>query len=179
MIINNFIKSFAELEIAARENDFIDEVNPVDGVIYPLICADIPESVRSEIEENLKALNGGKVDINIMFMRRSPEGVSCPHKVHSDISMGKYSLMLYINGGHTSLVRHNKTGIAFSPEDDSYLDIIHKDQNNDDAWSVTEIMGGEPNVAAIFDSSRLHRAEPVGGFGSGVDSRVVLTCFFS
>ena len=179
MIVRGFIDSFESLLTASKEEAFTDEVNPIDGVVYPLICTAIPEPVKAEIEEKLTAIKGAPIDINTMFMRRSPKGVSCPHEVHSDISMGKYSLMLYINGGHTSLVRHKASGIAYSPEDIAYLDIIHQDQNKEDAWLVTELMGGEPNMAAIFDASRLHRAEPIGGFGSGADSRVVLTCFFS
>lgn len=179
MIIDNFIRSFPELNKASRDNGFIDEINPVDGVSYPLICKDIPDKVRTEITEKLTLIKGSPVNINMMFMRRSPEGVNCPHKVHSDNSMGDFSLMLYINGGHTSLVKHKETGIAYAPENEKYVDIIRSDQNNDDAWSVTELMGGKPNMAVIFDASRLHRAEPVGGFGTGKDSRVILTCFFS
>lgn len=179
MIIDNFLDSFNDLKEASISGIFVDEVNPVDGVVYPLINKYIPENVKSEILQKLAILAGRPVEVSAMFMRRSPKGVSCPHQVHSDISMGAYSMMVYINGGHTGLVRHKKTGVAYSPEDQAYLDLITADQNNADAWVTTDVMGGEPNMAAIFNADRLHRAEPVGGFGEGIDSRVVLTCFFS
>ena len=108
-------------------------------------------------------------------------GIDCPHQVHSDYSMGDYSLMVYVSDGDggTSLVRHKKTGIAYNPECDEFVKLIVEDQNIHDAWEITDSVLIRPNRAFIFDSRRLHRAEPVGGFGEGKTSRVVFTCFFS
>lgn len=179
MIVDNFLDSFDDLKKASVLGEFKDEVNPVDCVTYPLICKDIPENVREEALARLAIFLGRPVKNPVMFMRRSPKGVECPHQVHSDNSMGDYSLMLYINGGGTAMVRHKRSGIAYSPSDERYLHIIHNDQNNSDAWVKTDVVVGEPNRAVVFDSYRLHMAMPVGGFGEGVDARVIMTCFFS
>ena len=181
MIIDDFIESFDELRNAAINNDFAGEVNPVDGVLYPLISSKIPVKVENEIISELSELIGRTIDNPFMFMRRSPEGVDCPHQVHSDASMGGYSLMLYINdhAGGTSLVRHKESGISYNPELQEFVDIVVKDQNNPEAWEITDMINMKPNRAFVFRSDMLHRAEPIGGFGSGSNSRVILTCFFS
>ena len=181
MIVNNFIKSFDELKEASINGCFEDQTNPIDGVIYPLICADIPNNVESEIIGNLSNLINKEIENPLMFMRRSPLGVKYPHQVHSDSSMGLYSLMLYINDGigGTSLVRHKDSGIAYNPDSQEFIDIIQADQDTPDKWAMIEMITMVPNKAFIFDSNRLHRAEPVGGFGQDETSRVILTCFFS
>jgi len=180
--LDNFLASFQTLLDASIEGDFEGAVSPVDGVKYPHICQDIPEEVRGEIEKLLSEYIGKDIKQSTMFMRRSPEGVEAPHQVHSDISMGDYSLMLYINEGEsagTSMLKHRETGIAYSPENQKYLDIITKDQNNPEAWEVMHMVPMKPNRAFIFRADSLHRAEPIGGFGQGKEARVVLTCFFS
>ena len=180
MIIENFIESFDELKRASLEHEFKDEVNPVDGVAYPLICKVIPKAVEAEILVKLSLNLGWPLTDHTLFMRKSPEGVDCPHQAHSDASMGLYSLMLYVNGiGGTSLLKHRKTGIAYAPESEEFVKIIQKDQNESDAWEITDMIDMKPNKAFIFDSRRLHRAEPVGGQGTGKDSRVVLWCLFA
>ncbi len=181
MIIDDFLKSFNELKEASLICEFKDEVNQIDGVVYPFICKDIPNNVENEVFDNLSEYIGDKVKSPIIFMRKSPHGVSCPHQVHSDASMGDFSLMLYLNEGNggTSLVKHNRTGIAYNPESEAFVGIVQSDQNNSDSWAITDMINMKRNRAFIFDSRRLHRAEPVGGFGKEGDSRVVLTCFFS
>jgi len=181
MIIDNFLCSFDDLKEHSLRSVFKDEVNPVDKVVYPLICKDIPKNVEIEIYQRLAIYIGDTVKNPVMFMRKSPEGVDCPHQVHSDASMGKFSLMLYLNNhdGGTSLVRHKETGISYNPENQEYVDIVVNDQNNHEAWEITDMVDMKENRAFIFDSRRLHRSEPIGGFGKEHDSRVVLTCFFS
>jgi len=182
MIIDNFISSFDSLHEASRSNPFLDQVNPVDGVVYPQVCKEIPEAVEKEVIDNLESVLGRKPEVSIMFMRRSPRGIHCPHQVHSDAAMGKYTLMLYINSGDnagTSLVRHKESGISFNPASQEFVDVITADQNNQEAWEITDMIEMAPNRAFIFRSDMLHRAEPVGGFGEGVEARSVLTCFFS
>ena len=182
MSLDNFLSTFPALLKASIEGDFEGAVSPIDGVKYPYICQDIPKEVRSEIEQLLSDYIGKDINKSTMFMRRSPKGVEAPHQVHSDISMGDYSLMLYINQGEsagTSIVKHKETGIAYSPENQEYLDIITKDQNTPEAWEIIHMVPMKPNRAFIFRSDALHRAEPIGGFGQEKESRCVLTCFFS
>lgn len=183
LVIDHFLPEFEELQKFARTAKFTDVVNDFDGVTYPLICAEIPMWLRDCVYEAIEK-NFCKPFSATMFMRRSPSGVPCPHQVHSDAGMGTHSLMLYLNAeddcqGGTSFLSHRATGIAYAPEDQAAVDIIVADQNDGRAWRIRETVPMQPNRAVIFDASRLHRAEPVGGFGDTPENtRVVLTCFF-
>jgi hypothetical protein len=181
IILDNFLENYRELKNHAISCSFSDVVNPVDGVTYPFINKEIPESIVNEAKEKLAEIFG-EIKINAIFLRMSPAGVSAPHMAHTDISMGRYSLMLYLNENNsagTGLLVHKETGIAFTPESQYFADIVVSDQNNCDAWHVTEMAKMKENRAAIFDANRFHCALPVGGFGeSQSESRIVLTVFF-
>ena len=185
LIIDDFLESFEALREYADTAVFSDVVNPVDGVVYPLICSEIPEGIRAEILAKLEDFKGAPIESPTIFMRRSPAGVPVPHAVHSDMSMGSHSLMVYLNReedcrGGTSFLSHKATGIGYNPDRPDFAYIVAADQNNHDAWMIRDMIDMKPNRAAIFDASRLHRAEPSGGFGTTPrDMRVVLTCFFS
>lgn len=183
LVVDDFLPEFAELQSYAKSAVFTDVVNEADGVTYPLICAEIPTDLKFAIYAALEKHFCAPVSPTI-FMRRSPVGIDCPHQVHSDASMGTHSLMLYLNDeedceGGTSFLSHRQTGIAYNPEDPIATSIIVKDQNDDEAWQIREMVDMHQNRAVIFDAARLHRAEPVGGFGDTPENtRVVLTCFF-
>lgn len=183
LVIDNFLPEFDEIQSFARSATFTDVVNDFDGVTYPLICADIPRHLVISVLGHI-AKHFAIPEDPVMFMRRSPAGVPCPHQVHSDASMGTHSLMLYLSDeedceGGTSFLSHKMTGIAYNPEIPEAADIIVADQNRPDAWDVRDMVAMHPNRAVIFDAARLHRAEPVGGFGDTPENtRVVLTCFF-
>ena len=181
MIIDNFLECFEDVKSLAKDGVFKDEKNTYDGVVYPEICRDIPNCIAQEVEENLSKVIGKNIEISAMFLRRSPEDAECPNKVHHDLSMGQYSLMLYVNEREdmgTSFVVHRSTGIGYAPEARDFVSIIAADSNNDGAWREIEFTQSKENRALIFESERMHRAEPIGGFGKGSESRTVLTCFF-
>lgn len=183
IVIDDFLLEFDELQTYARTAEFTDVVNDFDGVTYPLICAEIPNHLKLAVFCAI-AKHFDAPDSPTIFMRRSPAGVACPHQVHSDASMGRYSLMLYLNDeedceGGTSFLSHRATGIAYNPETIEATATVVADQNTPSAWAVRSMVDMKPNRAVIFDADRLHRAEPVGGFGDTPEStRVVLTCFF-
>lgn len=183
LVIDDFLPEFDELQKFALSAEFTDVVNDFDGVTYPLICADIPDHLRLSVITMI-AEHFAMPEELTMFMRRSPAGIHCPHQVHSDASMGTHSLMLYLSReedcqGGTSFLSHRATGIAYNPEHPAAVDMVVKDQNNAEAWDIRDLAEMRPNRAVIFDAARLHRAEPVGGFGSTPeDTRVVLTVFF-
>jgi hypothetical protein len=96
--------------------------------------------------------------------------------------MGDYTFLLYMQDGPggTSFVRHKEQGMEHGPADDQELAAWKKDTNIPDAWEINGIVGMKENRACIFDSSFMHRAEPVEGFGNDVDDgRLVLTAFVS
>lgn len=181
-IIDNFLESYPTLKAHSLACKFDDIKNPVDGVIYPLICTDIPSEVQIELFDRLSGALGRDIENPTIFMRMSTEGVSVPHIAHNDISMGKHSLMLYLNDGvgGTSFLRHKETGMCYQPQREDLVEIAHRDQNDIDAWEVMFTAPMAQNRSFIFDAGYFHRADPVGGFGSTQqDARIVLTVFFS
>ncbi|WP_189635871.1 2OG-Fe(II) oxygenase [Pseudomonas chlororaphis] len=185
LIVDDFLPEFEVLREHAERAKFEDVVNDFDGVTYPLICRDIPGLIVESILNKLSNIVGSEILNPTMFMRRSPAGIHCPHQVHSDLSMGRKSLMLYLNHekdcqGGTSFLSHRDTGISYNPGHPTFAALVVASQNDPDAWDIRDLAEMRPNRAVIFDAARLHRAEPVGGFGSTPqDTRVVLTCFFS
>lgn len=167
-------KAFEQLMQAAHERAFEDIRSDIDGVVYPQICREVPELVRQEVEFLASK------PVKSIFMRRSPEGVHCPQIHHTDNSMGKTSMMLYLeerDGSGTAFVRHHSLGIAYAPKIDALLPMLHEDQNNPEAWVVHSFCEARANRACIFDAGWFHRAEPMGGYGEGPSSRCVLTAF--
>lgn len=174
-IFNDFLPAnvFAELRDHCDKISYTGVKNPVDGVVYPNISTDIPKSV-------LKYLGRPKVT----FLRLSLAGVKAPHQAHTDTLMGSESLMLYLTRqeyckGGTSLVKHIETGMTSDPRNADEETIWQRDTNDPRAWMVYDIALMQPNRAVIFDANLMHRAEPVGGFGSSArDGRLVLTAFY-
>ena len=167
-------RAFDELIHARRNNEFKDVENPADGVTYPRICDDIPDIVVQEVEFLAQQ------PVNYLFMREMPEGVTVPHEAHTDNSMGRTSMMLYLEDGPggTAFLRHRVLGIHYAPAVQNLVDLIMEDTNNRDAWVVNQICKQERNKACIFDAGFIHRAEPLGGYGEGKYARCVLTGFF-
>lgn len=181
--INDFLGDFSELEKFAKIARYRDEINPVDGVVYPHICKEIPAGVINDIIFNLthKLLSRAPKK-PFIFMRKSPAGVPVPHKFHTDNSMGEFSMMIYLQDNPragTALAYHKELGINQAPNDNEKLEKTIKDCNDDSKWQIYKLAKMVKNKAVIFDSRLFHVALPIGGFGEGEESRVVLTCFFS
>lgn len=179
---DNFLNQYNDLAQYAKDAEFKDEVNPSDGVTYPLICREIPRAIWDDVRRGLSEYLGQSPEIHAMFMRRSPKGVDVPHVAHHDAVMGRYSLMLYLDdkeGSGTAFLRHKESGIMYQPDSQEYVDVVVKDQNSLEKWVVSSMVQSKANRAAIFDAGIFHCAMPVGGYGEGNEARTVLTAFFS
>ena len=74
---------------------------------------------------------------------------------------------------------HKRTGLCENPISEKQLKVWEQDHSNPEAWSIMDMCQMKPNRALIFEAGKMHRAEPIGGFGRGPkDGRLVLTCFF-
>jgi hypothetical protein len=183
-IIDNFLDDFDSFRGYCDLVDFKGELNPADEVFYPGVSTEIPDSIRAEVIEKVGTFLEAEVKPGAMFMRLSVKGVDAPHQAHTDAIMGSYALMLYLNRlddclGGTSFVIHKETGLCDNPINDKQEQIWKESTNDTDAWQIMDMCPMVPNRALIFDSYHMHRAEPVGGFGSdGTDGRLVLTFFF-
>lgn len=180
--IDGFLSDFDAVRAFADQAEY-EDLPASDGVTYPGICVELPDWLLDEVLRFMFGWLGRKPEKPLIFMRASPEGVMAPHQAHSDERMGRWSLMVYLNRaehcqGGTALVRHRDTGMAES--DPSLADVWARDTNDPAAWEVTYMAEMAPNRAFVFPAPMMHRAEPVGGFGSTrEDMRLVLTGFFS
>ena len=181
--IENFLDFPENIIDYAKEANFVDGESPYDGIVYPLICKDIPEKILYDAMYNLTYKAMGRMPKDpVCFMRRSPEGQPVPHRYHTDNSMGAYSMMLYLEDNPdagTGFARHEETGLTTAPVTAASLNKTIKDCNDDSKWQIYKVAEMVKNKAVIFDSHLFHVALPIGGFGKGKESRTVFTCFFS
>lgn len=181
LVVDDFLQTYPALRAHADTADFADYRNPTDGVVYPYICTDIPAEVRAEVQARLDAELKRPVAIRTLFMRLSPAGVRAPHAVHTDNSMGRGSLMLYLTDkeGGTGFAEHRALRIRSAPTNDSDLIRTIKDAHDMGNWKLWARCSARENRACIFPAELFHVALPVGGYGWGKqDARLVLTAFF-
>ena len=184
IIIDGFLDDFDSVRDYVEKLDYTGAVNPDDGVTYPDISLDIPPRLMGEVIHGIREATGKRTSNVKIFLRLSTFGVDAPHQAHTDTIMGSSALMLYLNKaddcqGGTAFVKHKATGLDSNPVNETEEIVWRTDVNNYDAWEQTSICEMKENRALIFDANTMHRAEPVGGFGSDAnDGRLVLTAFF-
>jgi len=183
--VEDFLDDFEAFRLHCIGLDYSGVKNPVDGITYPGISLNIPPDSLQEVADKLATLEQRNIQVNTMFLRQSPEHTCAPHQAHTDTVMGARSLMLYLNKkedcqGGTSFVVHRETGMYSDPQTDREHMAWARDTNNPQAWDILAEVKMVSNRGLIFDSYRMHRAEPVGGFGTtNENSRLVLTAFYS
>lgn len=181
-IVDDFFPQWEGWRKWCDDLEYVDEVNPVDGVTYPGIYRDVPQWGAQTL---LAGATGKRVRINAAFLRLSLAGSKAPHIVHNDASMGQYSLMVYMNRypdcvGGTGFYHHRgwadgevRIGAAVTIEQ------LKRDANTIEAWDLYSRVEMAPNRAVIFRSELMHAALPVGGFGDDArNGRLVFTAFF-
>lgn len=122
----------------------------------------------------------------MLFLRLSVLGVAVPNQVHTDNSMGQYSLMLYLTpdefipeSAGTGFYEHKATGLRAINTDPKMVELARKDSNTPEAWERYDMCPMKANRGCIFDAHLFHKAEPTGGFGdSQKNGRLVLTAFY-
>ena len=184
LIIDNFLSGFESFRDSLDSHIFSGVQSPVDDIFYSGVSADVPKSVSDNIKSRLD-LYFGDVEISFQFMRISQGGVFAPHEAHNDASMADYSMMLYLNRledcqGGTSFVSHIEEGMKFGPISDEQFNTWENDSKDRSKWFIDDMAEMKPNRAVIFESDRMHRSEPIGGFGKTTkDARLVLVTFFN
>jgi hypothetical protein len=181
MIVDSFLGDFNAARAHLDGAIFGDARNPQDGVVYPGICLDIPQ--REEVIARLSATLGHAIKLHWLFARISRAGEHAPHQAHTDVVMGQYTLILYMNrpehcvGGTTILI--HKSGMHRHPQTEEERAMWQQDCNDAEKWWV---VGGAPMMANrgfIVRSDVFHRSEPIGGFGQTPrDARMVIVGFF-
>ena len=114
---------------------------------------------------------------NLTFFRKSPLGQVEPHFIHTDVDMGEWSALLYLNpdqkqGDGTSFWTHH-TGAIESP-------IPHersqegRDPSN---WTLRERVVAKFNRMLMFPSSYFHSRAIFENWGDGNGARLVQVVF--
>lgn len=174
-VFENFLSDFLRWRTWLDTATYADVTNDADGVVYPGICADIPDALRAEIHFKLQYVAGMK-RLNYLFARLSVDGSTPPHWAHHDGSMGSQSMMLYMNrqehcAGGTAMLSH--------VDGDPSPEVWARDTNNPQMWHIDSLCSMVPNRAFIFPAQQWHAAMPRGGFGSDpTNGRLVITAFF-
>ena len=181
--VDEFFDDFDALQNYARSLEYGDVENPADGVTYPDISTEVPEFLKGEVERKCSQLTGRNLVANTIFFRKTCKGTkTAPHQAHTDSAMAEWTFIGYMQDGPegtgTSLVRHKQTGMEQTPWTEGERRIWERDTNVYDAWEITDLTQMRANRVALYPSKYMHRAEPVGGFGScSKDGRIVLVCF--
>tara|TARA_R110000803_G_scaffold166755_1_gene230011 strand:- start:4106 stop:4657 length:552 start_codon:yes stop_codon:yes gene_type:complete len=176
MVEDNFLDNYQEFRSHCDRLKFHGEICPIDGQTYPAISSQIPPEVLNEIYFKIELVMGCEIDPKFIFMRLTTEGEYCPHQAHNDLSMAQWTFLLYLNKnehcqGGTDFVKH----IHGRDVEDWATD--HSDPEK---WEIVENCEMRENRACIFEAGKMHRAQPLGGFGQNEeDGRLVLICFFN
>jgi hypothetical protein len=185
IIIDNFLDDFDSFRSYCDNLDYSGVKNPVDKVFYPGATFDIPEEIKDEVALKVKNLFNQEINPVGMFVRLSKEGDYAPHQAHTDTLMAEYTMILYLNRmedcmGGTSFVIHKDTGMYETPINEKQLAVWEADYNTPDMWQIFKMCSMLPNRALIFPSEKMHRSEPVGGFGKDPqDGRLIFGMFFN
>lgn len=181
--VQNFLSDFDKFNDHVRQLDFTELVNPRDQIAYPDVTNDIPEWVRTEIFDKLSSLHGRHIHEDIMFLRLTNVNTTVPpHQAHTDTVHGTHAFFLYMQDGPggTAFVRHKETGMDSDPKTLEEFQAWERDTNDYDAWEIIKMSHMGKNKGVIYNAEDMHRAEPVLGFGEGVeDGRIVLVLFYT
>ena len=184
IVVDGFISEYDAFRRFLDGVNYSGMTNPADGVFYPGVSDDIPAYVAKCVDKSIAEAAGFAVNVKCQFLRLSVDGVGAPHQAHNDKLMSEYLCIHYLNRpsdcqGGTSFVRHIETGMDGEPKNETELEAWKNDHSNPDAWAVLSMCEMRENRAFIYPAEAMHRAEPVGGFGSGAeDGRLVMVTFF-
>ena len=115
---------------------------------------------------------------SLTFFRKSPLGQVEPHFIHTDIDMGEWSALLYLNpkpkdGDGTCFWMHKDTGAIESavPHERSI------EGRNPDNWTMRKRIDAKFNRMVVFPSSYFHSRAIHENWGEGDDARLVQVAF--
>jgi len=113
----------------------------------------------------------------LTFFRKSPLGQQEPHFIHTDVDMGHWTALLYLNpdpkeGDGTAFWTHRTGAIESSiPHERS------EEGRIPDSWTLRELVGGAFNRVLMFPSTYFHSRAIHENWGEGDDARLVQVVF--
>lgn len=119
-----------------------------------------------------------KLEPTLTFFRKSPLNQAEPNDIHTDVDMGDWTALLYLNpappaGDGTNFWTHKATGEISSaiPHERS---IEGRDR---DAWVLREHVAGKFNRVLVFPGVLFHSRAIHENYGSGENARLVQVVF--
>ena len=115
---------------------------------------------------------------SLTFFRKSPEGQAEPHFIHTDIDMGDWSAILYLNpdpptADGTCFWEHRATGSRESaiPHERS------EEGRTADAWRVWRRVSARFNRLVMFPATYFHSRAIFDNWGEGAEARLTQVTF--
>lgn len=181
-IQDDFFENGLKARKAILSTPFIDVTSPIDNITYPHINLNIPKKIVAELTKKIESIMDSKIEIKFLFGRTMIKGRSVPNKVHSDITMGEYSALVYLslnwptNDSGTGFYKHDTEGFKA----DSCTDLSKIDSNSMEHWTKYLHCQAKFNRILIHKADYWHMAEPQDAWGdSPKNGRLVLTVFFN
>ncbi len=158
-------------EAALRLNFQTYEFGPTifHGIATGSPCAGMVSRIYAEFPQ---------LQLSLSFFRKSPLGQVEPHFIHTDVDMGQWSALLYLNpspkeGDGTAFWMHKDTGAIES-------DIPHErslEGRNPDNWTMRKRVLAKFNRLVMFPSTYFHSRAIFENWGDGDDARLVQVAF--
>lgn len=114
----------------------------------------------------------------LSFFRRSPQGQKEPHFIHSDVDMGDYSAVLYLN---PSPPKGDGTDFWANRFNQVSSDVPHefsKEGEKPGAWRRYFHVAAKFNRMVLFQSNRFHSRSIFDNWGDENEARLTQVTFF-
>ncbi len=172
LIFDNFLERPESYLDAAKKSEFRTfafEKATFHGICPVELDGPVPSRIAGMIPKARPMLS---------FLRKSPLGQIEPHFIHTDIDMGEWSAILYLNpnppdGDGTTFWTHSKTGTIGSmvPHERSEEGMTAR------GWSARQSVQAKFNRMVIWPSWFFHSRAIPENWGSGDEARLTQVTF--
>lgn len=142
--------------------------------VFHGISVAAPDSIVPGLLRQIDA----SLDAKLTFIRRSPLNQVEPHFIHTDVDMGEWSALLYLNrtppdGDGTSFWTHLATGEIGNP----IPHLRSQEGQHQHGWKVREKVLAKFNRLVIFPSHYYHSRSIFDNWGDETEARLVQVAF--
>jgi hypothetical protein len=170
-IIDDFLPDPEAYRQEALKREFRSFVFP-EATFYGIAPVLLDNPVPVKLAERMSSRP------TLSFFRRSPEGQIEPHFIHTDVDMGEWSAILYLNpdpptGDGTMFWTHRETGLE-------ECDAPHKYSEAGQfvaGWHVNKFVKAKFNRMLIFKSNLFHSRSLFLNWTQGEESRLTQVTF--
>ncbi len=148
------------------------------AVFHGLASLDVGDPLTEWIADHLPALKP-----SLTFARRSPEGQAEPNYIHTDVDMGEWTGILYLNpmpatGDGTTFWQHRGTGArqsqARTQAEGMAEGAAWRDASQWAPWAVVPAIW---NRLVVFAAPAFHSRAIAANYGTGANARLIQVMF--